>query len=110
MIRSRLFYCNPSSSGQKGACENNHEFIRRIIPKSTNLGQYTQSQIDIMMDYINSYGRPELGDSSSPKVPFTVAISASIPFLRLVYPVHRYILENLVASLSIPYHSNRSGK
>ena len=64
MIRSRLFYCDPSSPGQKGACENNHEFIRRIIPKSTDLGQYTQSQIDIMMDHINSYGRPELGDKS----------------------------------------------
>lgn len=64
VIRSRLFYCDPSSPGQKGACENNHEFIRRIIPKSTALGQYTQSQIDIMMDHINSYGRPELGDKS----------------------------------------------
>ena len=64
VIRSRLFYCDPSSPGQKGACENNHEFIRRIIPKSTDLGQHTQSQIDIMMDHINSYGRPELGDKS----------------------------------------------
>ena len=64
VIRSRLFYCDPSSPGQKGACENNHEFIRRIIPKSTDLGQYTQSQIDIMMDHINSYERPELGDKS----------------------------------------------
>lgn len=64
VIRSRLFYCDPSSPSQKGACENNHEFIRRIIPKSTDLGQHTQSQIDIMMDHINSYGRPELGDKS----------------------------------------------
>ena len=64
VIRSRLFYCDPSSPSQKGACENNHEFIRRILPKSTDLGQHTQSQIDIMMDHINSYGRPELGDKS----------------------------------------------
>ena len=64
VIRSRLFYCDPSSPSQKEACENNHEFIRRIIPKSTDLGQHTQSQIDIMMDHINSYGRPELGDKS----------------------------------------------
>ena len=64
VIRSRLFYCDPSSPSQKGACENNHEFIRRIIPKSTDLGQHTQSQIYIMMDHINSYGRPELGDKS----------------------------------------------
>ena len=27
VIRSRVFYCDPSSPGQKGACENNHEFM-----------------------------------------------------------------------------------
>ena len=64
VIRSYVFYCDPSSPNQKGACENNHEFIRRIIPKHTDLGQYNQEQINLMMDHINSYGRPELGDKS----------------------------------------------
>lgn len=64
VIRSHVFYCDPSSPGQKGACENNHEFIRRIIPKSTDLSKYTQSQISLMMDHINSYSRPDLGDKS----------------------------------------------
>lgn len=64
VIRSQLFYCDPSSPGQKGACENNHEFIRRIIPKHIDLGQFSQEQISLMMDHINSYGRPELGDKS----------------------------------------------
>lgn len=62
--RSYLFYCNPATPGQKGACENNHEFIRRIIPKGIDIGRYTQRQISIMMDNINSYKRPELGDKS----------------------------------------------
>lgn len=61
---SRLFYCDPSAPGQKGHCENNHEFIRRIIPKGTDLGIYTQGQISLMMNHINSYGRPELNDRS----------------------------------------------
>lgn len=61
---SRLFYCNPSAPGQKGHCENNHEFIRRIIPKGNDLGNYTQGQISLMMNHINSYGRPELNDRS----------------------------------------------
>ena len=52
VIRSRVFYCDPSSPGQKGACENNHEFIRRIIPKFTDLGQYAQAEINLMMDHI----------------------------------------------------------
>lgn len=61
---SRLFYCDPSAPGQKGHCENNHEFIRRIIPKGKDLGQYTQAQINLTMNHINSYGRPELSNKS----------------------------------------------
>lgn len=64
VIRSYVFYCDPSSPGQKGACENNHEFIRRVIPKGFDIGKYTQDDINLMMDHINSYGRPELGDKS----------------------------------------------
>lgn len=44
-LRSRVFYCDPSAPGQKGACENNHEFIRRVIPKGTDIGLYSESQI-----------------------------------------------------------------
>lgn len=62
--RSHVFYCNPSAPNQKGACEVNHEFIRRIIPKGTDIGKYTPDQIKLMMDHINSYSRPELGDKS----------------------------------------------
>lgn len=62
--RSYVFYCNPSAPGQKGACENNHEFIRRVIPKGIDIGRYDQDDIDLMMNHINSYSRPELGDKS----------------------------------------------
>ena len=62
--RTHLFYCNPNSPYQKGSCENNHEMIRRCIPKGTDLGQYSQKQIDEMMSHINSYARISLGDKS----------------------------------------------
>lgn len=61
-LRSRVFYCNPSAPNEKGACENNHEFIRRVIPKGTDIGPYSQDQVDLMMNHINSYSRPELGN------------------------------------------------
>lgn len=64
VIRSYIFYCDPSSPSQKGACENNHEFIRRVIPKGIDISNYDQGRINLMMDHINSYGRPELGDKS----------------------------------------------
>ena len=62
--RSRVFYCDPSAPNEKGACENNHEFIRRIIPKGVDIGLYTQEDIRLMMNHINSYSRPELGNKA----------------------------------------------
>lgn len=62
--RSYVFYCHPSSPGQKGSCEVNHEFIRRIIPKGTDITPYSGVQIQRMMNHINSYGRGELGNKS----------------------------------------------
>lgn len=62
--RSKVFYCDASAPYQKPHCENNHEMIRRIIPKGTDLSQYTQEQIDLMMSHINSYSRKNLGNKS----------------------------------------------
>ena len=62
--RTRMFYCAPSAPYQKGSCENNHEMIRRCIPKGVDLGQYTQEQINLMMSHINSYARSNLGNKS----------------------------------------------
>ena len=62
--RTQMFYCNASAPYQKGSCENNHELIRRIIPKGTDIGLYTQEQIDLMMSHINSYSRKKLGNKS----------------------------------------------
>lgn len=62
--RTHMFYCDPSAPYQKGSCENNHEMIRRCIPKGVDIGQYTQEQINLMMSHINSYARPNLGNKS----------------------------------------------
>ena len=62
--RTRMFYCNPSAPYQKGSCERNHEFIRCCIPKGKDLDQYTQLDITLMMNHINSYARESLGNKS----------------------------------------------
>lgn len=59
-----VFYCDANAPFQKPNCENNHEFIRRIIPKGVDFGKYTQKDIDIMMSHINSYARKSLGNKS----------------------------------------------
>ena len=40
--RTKMFYCDANAPYQKGSCENNHALIRRIIPKGTDIGRYTQ--------------------------------------------------------------------
>lgn len=63
--RTGIFYCDPSSPYQKPRVENNHEFIRRIIPKGRSFDEFTQDDINIMMNHINSYRRRKLNDSSA---------------------------------------------
>lgn len=62
--RTKLFYCDAASPHQKGSAERNHEFIRYFIPKGTDLASYSQNDISLMMDHINSYGRESLGNKS----------------------------------------------
>jgi IS30 family transposase len=62
--RTRVFYCDPQAPYQKGAAENNHTLIRRIIPKGSSLDDFTQQDISLMMDHINSYSRLNLGDKT----------------------------------------------
>ena len=58
--KMHLFYCDPGKSYQKPEIENNHTFIRRILPKGTSFDDLTQDDIDLMMNHINSTPRKEL--------------------------------------------------
>ena len=62
--RTNVFYCDPSAPYQKGACEVNHELIRRILPKGSSFDDLTQEDISLMMDHINSYKRKKLNNRS----------------------------------------------
>ena len=62
--RTKVFYCDPSAPYQKGACEVNHELIRRILPKGSSFDDLTQKDIFLMMDHINSYKRKKLNNRS----------------------------------------------
>ena len=64
-LRTRLFYCDPQRSDQKGGCEVTHEMIRRVIPKGTSFDHLLQEDIQLMMSHINSYTRKKLGDNSA---------------------------------------------
>lgn len=62
--RTRIFFCNPGASYQKGAIEKNHEFIRYVIPKGTSMDNLTQQDIDLLVNHINSLTRPSLNNAT----------------------------------------------
>lgn len=62
--RTRIFYCDPMRSDQKGGCEVAHEFIRRILPKGSSFDDLVQKDISLIMSHINSYKRKKLNDRS----------------------------------------------
>lgn len=57
---SNIFYCHTYSSFEKGNIENSHELIRRVIPKGVSLKPYTQHDINILINNINSLYRESL--------------------------------------------------
>jgi IS30 family transposase len=62
--RTKLFYTDPGAPYQKGACENNHSLIRRVIPKGTSFKPHSQQDFQLLMNHINSYPRKKLNDRS----------------------------------------------
>lgn len=62
--RTNIYYCDAGCPYQKGACEVNHELIRRIIPKETSIDDLTQTDVFKMMNHINSYKRKKLNNRS----------------------------------------------
>ena len=62
--RTSLYYCDPMASWQKAHIEKNHEFIRYAVPKGKSLNPYTQEDMTLLMNHINSVRRPALGNKS----------------------------------------------
>lgn len=61
--RTRIFYCDPMASGQKGSLENNHKEIRYICPKENDLkdlGLNSQEKANLIVSHINSQSKEHL--------------------------------------------------
>lgn len=78
--RTHIFYCDAGRPDQKGACEVNHELIRRFIAKGESFDTYTQPDIHLMMSHINSYSRKKLNDRS-PLQSFSFFYGNDVPAL-----------------------------
>ena len=59
-----VFYCDPYSFWQKGACEKNHEYIRYIRPKGSSFADLNDEKVRLMMNHINNEKRDSLNGHS----------------------------------------------
>lgn len=65
--RTRIFYCDPMASGQKGSLENNHKEIRYICPKENDLKDLelnSQEKANLIVSHINSQSKEHLKGKS----------------------------------------------
>ena len=61
--RTRIFFCHPNSSFEKGSIEKNHTLMRYILPKrKSSFNSLTQQKVNLMMNHVNSYLRASRGD------------------------------------------------
>lgn len=59
-IRTNIFYCDPQTPSQKPNVENNHNYVRDIIPNKKSIKHLKQEDIDLMFSHINSAPRASL--------------------------------------------------
>jgi len=76
--RLNIFYCDPMQSNQKTRIENNHNYVRDIIPNGYPLDKLTQADINLMFSHINSTPRRSLGNKSPFEV-FSFFYGANVP-------------------------------
>lgn len=70
--RTRVFYCDPMQSGQKGTLENNHIEMRYILPKEADLkqlGLVDQDALNTVLSHVNSIPIEKFGG----KTPLDIA-------------------------------------
>ena len=82
--RTKIFYCDPQASWQKPKIEKNHEFIRYVLPKGKSLNPYTQEDMTILANNINSTRRNLLGGKS----PYEVITNKSVLNLMKLMDLH----------------------
>ena len=54
------YFCNPYSSWQKGGVENANKMIRRYIPKSSDISNYSHQYVTMIIQKINNKPRKSL--------------------------------------------------
>lgn len=60
-LSTKMFFCDPYHSWQRGTNENTNGLIRQYFPKATNFDQITRLEVKRIMDKLNRRPRKTLG-------------------------------------------------
>ena len=82
---SKVFYCDPGASWQKGGIEKNHEFIRYVLPKKTTFKNLTQNDCLIIANHINSLCRDSLNYNCPFKAMLFLCDEKTLNMLNMYY-------------------------
>lgn len=75
--RTKVYYCHPYSSWERGTNENTNGLIRRWFPKGTDFSKVSVREIRKVEDWLNAYPREILGFLSADAV-FSTAFAACV--------------------------------
>lgn len=63
--KTKLYYCHPYTSSERGSNENQNKMIRRKIPKGDDISLYSEKDIKHINTWINTYPREIFKGKSS---------------------------------------------
>ncbi len=86
--RLNIFYCDPMQSAQKPHVENNHNYLRDIIPKKVSLTKLSQPDLDTAFSHINSTPRKSLNEKTPFEV-FSFIYGKQAPYLLGITEIRR---------------------
>jgi IS30 family transposase len=104
--RLNIFYCDPMQASQKPHVENNHNYVRDIIPNKYPIEALTQADIDLMFSHINSTPRESLG-GKTPYETFSFFYGDGIPELLNIIRIER---DNVILKPSLIFNKNTKHK
>lgn len=93
-VLTHIFYCDSRQSQQKGKIERNHEELRKLFPKGSIGGDFsnlTQEFLNHAMNYINSYPRKLFNY----KTPYDIFASYADELVLKMVNARKILFENL---------------